>query len=121
MTPTPWKMLIESYGDEIWFGGEGEGTAIIYDTDDPVAYVGLRRKSEPEHAKEREANATLIVTAVNAHQALVDALKHIATYAHRQVDESGEEALLWAQTERLARAALALAREEGGASLPINP
>ena len=70
-TPEPWRLRIEDYGDEIWFGGDGEGMATVeagepYPHSQSIAYIGLNRKSEPEESPEYQANARRIVACVNA-------------------------------------------------------
>lgn len=69
-TKGPWRVVFRDYGDEVWFGGEGEGMMTIWANDSPLAYLGLWRKEweacpveeEPSPA-EREANARLIARA----------------------------------------------------------
>jgi hypothetical protein len=56
-TPGPWKTSYDSYGDEIWFGGEGWGTWMV-----GPAYIGGQGDTGPGR-EEMDADARLISAA----------------------------------------------------------
>ncbi len=66
-TPGPWKQRRDDYGDEWWFGGDGDGQYVIEGADGEfIAVYG--GDGTTAH------NAEFIVRAVNAHDELVGAL-----------------------------------------------
>ncbi len=92
-TPTPWKTI--ALDDDLYLNPDrGEGRQ----------YALICRMSR--HSKKREANARLIVNAVNHHAAMVEALTRIVTAepedAPGKVD--WQDSFKWAQI--VARAAL---------------
>ena len=80
-TPEPWRVTIEAYGDEWWFGGTDEGQAIIKMGDeDEVAVMGLFR-SEPN--PRREASAAFIAAARAAVPRLIKHIEELETIIAR--------------------------------------
>ena len=64
-TPTPWK-AVKKNGDIHILGKRGMVVAVV-----PISYS----KNDLEETAETEANAAVIVRAVNNHEALLNALK----------------------------------------------
>lgn len=91
-TPRPWRQWATDGDHGLEITIEGEGHAVTY---------------LPDQSDLSEANAALIVRAVNAHDALVEALEAaLATLEEWQADDGqGDDAAILN-----ARAALALAR-----------
>lgn len=105
-TPTPWRAVLDEDGVNVW-ARDGEGEHHIANLD--VAAHGKFLSSE-----EMDANAALIVRAVNNHEALVEALaEFIEAFGNR-----GESTSLhvWDQRLKAARdkARAALASATGG-------
>ena len=106
-TPGPWVVVTEDYGDEWWFGGEGERQFIIKAGGINIACHGIWAKEpdiEPGEAlgAEAEANGQLIAAAPE----LLEALK--------EVEEMGR---LWPSVQsvmRVAGDAIAEAEARGG-------
>lgn len=102
-TPSPWsfqRMALGSSPDRrcgfVVNGPEAEPL--------PVRICDLRCTPEAPFAQ-TEANARLIAAAPE----LLEALRHIEDYCHRQAMETTDEAPLWAQCRSFARAAIAKA------------
>jgi len=104
-TPTPWN--IGQYQRELdWYGNEVLVTG-IYSKQDGVKVAKVETWLGEEYKAESDANAELIVRAVNSHAALLEALKLTLMNA------KAPEATDWsAVVQRLERA---IAQAEGGA------
>ena len=101
-TPTPWKLGFEEY---IWDEASNppqKRRATRIDADQHVSIAFVATDIHPNH--EGEANAELIIRAVNSHAALVSALNNLLDYADRHEDDAGYQAAM-----REAESALALA------------
>ncbi len=87
-SPLPWRL----YGKASKTSNFGNWRArICTDPNHAIATVGYclgGDKDEPELA---EANAALIVRAVNAHEALVQALRRCASYVRTAMEGEGED------------------------------
>jgi uncharacterized protein (UPF0128 family) len=74
-TPRPWKLRHDSYGDEIWYGGNECG---MYQIVGPEScYLAACDNEDDETRAMCRADAELIVRAVNAHDVLVKALERL--------------------------------------------
>jgi len=68
----PWKFDVDSYGDEIYFGGHDKGLSELSGSDGVIiGYVG------GHGVPETEANAAYIVQAANAFPAMLAALEAV--------------------------------------------
>lgn len=94
-TPTPWRVSALDYWT-IVADGKRVAECVVQDE----STIGRRRDEESE------ANASLIVRAVNAHDALVSALEAIVNAHDAMVDDFEE------QVVEIARAALRASRGE---------
>jgi len=112
-TPRPWKLRHDSYGDEIWYGGNECG---MYQIVGPEScYLAACDNEDDETRAMCRADAELIVRAVNTHNVLVEACRGLVTAI---MDEKGGSDLLPVEAEwdpehyrliEAARAALAQA------------
>ena len=91
----PWRLTVEAYGDEWWFGGDDEGQAIIKmgDTDDS-AVMGLFR-SEPDSSG-REATAAFIAASREAVPRLIKQVERLENLLEQiREHEDGEPGCDW--------------------------
>lgn len=116
-TPTPWKIGRIRRGRSsahVWIK-KGNNTAIIAD----VRNVASSEPKSDKGCPETEANAAFIVTACNAHEALVSALRGLDKFAtHSGCLGESERfpdvcACGYLQALKAGRAALSLATQKG--------
>lgn len=103
-TPTPWKL--GANGSAFVYALNANGVNRMWFAVQPGDTDEKKRTPEPE----LEANAALIVRAVNSHQALIDALEHLVRLLAPV--EAGELSVPGLATLNEARAALKLAKGE---------
>lgn len=126
-TPAPWRYRPDEFDDWGWIKGPENtpwNTSLV-----AIARPGFALTEEQlyacrtRHEDPAEANAAFIIRAVNAHEALVEALKKIAEF-QRDKCERAPQMMLFALLDikvETARAALALAGATGTVNEPGKP